>query len=46
MCVDLAPTNLEVIQRIATIRGLHNVRTLYMEDFGSLSLLDAYYDGV
>jgi hypothetical protein len=46
MCVDLAPTNLEVIQRIATGRGLHNVRTLYLEDFGSLLQLDAAYDVV
>ena len=46
MCIDLAPTNLEVIRRIATVRGLHNVRTLYMEDFGSLLQLDAYYDVV
>ena len=46
MCVDLALTNLEVIRRIATVRGLHNVRTLHMEDFGSLLQLDAYYDVV
>ena len=44
MCVDLAPSNLEVIRRIATGRGLSNVRTLHLEDFGSLVQLDANYD--
>jgi 2-polyprenyl-3-methyl-5-hydroxy-6-metoxy-1,4-benzoquinol methylase len=46
MCIDLAPTNLEVIRRIATGRGLPNVRTLHMEDFRSLLQLDACYDVV
>lgn len=46
MCIDLAPTNLQVIERIAKIRGLHNVRTLHMEDFGALAQLDTQYDVV
>jgi SAM-dependent methyltransferase len=46
MCVDLAPTNLAVIERVAAIRGLQNVRTLHLEDFRSLLQLDTEYDVV
>jgi SAM-dependent methyltransferase len=43
-CVDLAPTNLEVIRRVAAVRGLTNVRTLYLKDFDSLGALGDGHD--
>jgi len=42
--VDLAETNLVVVQRLCRILGLENVDFLLLEDIGSLRSLDTDYD--
>lgn len=42
--VDLAPSNLEVVQRLCGLLGLENTSFALLEDIGSLHALDMDYD--
>jgi 2-polyprenyl-3-methyl-5-hydroxy-6-metoxy-1,4-benzoquinol methylase len=43
-CVDIVSQNLALLKRIAGLKGLHNVKFVYIEDFDSFNALSDSYD--